>query len=100
MSEGAENAGWVIAGVSTVVATLASAVAGLFKLNESKNAEAIKRLEDHVGKQESKLEAQETRLIESDRKHDECQQDRIKLSTEVGLIRERLASVERDATAG
>ena len=78
------NASWYIAGASTIIASLASAVAFLFKLLESKNTESIASLEQ-------KLLMQDERLIESDRKHDECQQDRMKLSQEVAIIREHLA---------
>jgi septal ring factor EnvC (AmiA/AmiB activator) len=82
------NSGWYFAGASTVIATLASVVAFLFKLLESKNSESIKTLEQQIVNQEK-------RLIESDRKHDECQEDRIRLGQEVSVIREHLGQYIR-----
>jgi len=83
------DTGWFVAGVSTVVATLASTVAFLFRSNEAKNTVAIEKLDKQV-------ELLESRVVESDRKHDECQEDRVKLSVEVAIIREHLASYIKD----
>ena len=77
--------GWIVAGASTVIATLASAVAFLFRNNEAKNTASIAKLENQV-------ELLECKVVESDRKHDECQQDRVRLSVEVAIIREHLAN--------
>jgi len=81
-----EDAGWFIAGISTVIASLAAAVATLFKMIESKNTEAIGELKAHVIEVEKRLE-------ESDRRHDDCQIDRAILSTEVALLKEYVARV-------
>ena len=78
------NTGWFIAGISTMVATLSAAITALFKLVESKNTESI----DELRKQVTKLE---NRLEESDKRHDDCQIDRAKLSIEVALLKEYVA---------
>ena len=83
-----QDAGWFIAGISTVVATLASVIAVLFKLLESKNAEMIIHLSAQVVKVESRLE-------ESDKRHDECQLDRAALTTKVALIEDELRRVAK-----
>ena len=71
--------GWVLTGVGSVILSLAAAVSTLFKMNESKSLAAIKNLE--------------TRLDESDRKHEECLEDRIKLAEEIAVLKERIARV-------
>ena len=40
--------GWIVAGASTIIATLATAVATLFKINENKSISAVKALEQRV----------------------------------------------------
>lgn len=77
------STGWFLAGVSTVVATLASAVAFLFRMNESKNAAAILTMQ-------SRLDQQEQKLVESDEKHDQCQRDREQLSVQVATLNGKL----------
>ena len=81
-----EDSSWFLAAVGTVVAALAGAVATMFKMLESKNAEAISSLQTHVA-------AVEERLKENDIKHEECQKDRIKLSVEVALLREQVCRI-------
>jgi hypothetical protein len=85
MSIGSEDTGWFVAGVSTVVASLSGTIAVLFKLNESKNAVAIEKLETRVV--ELALQCKD-----SDKRHDDCQLDRARLSVEVAVIREHLAA--------
>jgi hypothetical protein len=82
-----EETGWFVAGVATVIGTLASAVAFLFKLNESKNAGAILALTHQVELQQKQIDA-------SEKRHDECQDDRRKLATEVAVIREHVKILE------
>ena len=43
-----ETTNWVLAGVGSVIATLAATVASLWKLNESKNAKAITALTERA----------------------------------------------------
>ena len=83
-----QDAGWFLAGISTVLATLASVIAVLFKLLESKNVDRIADLKAQVLKVEARLE-------ESDKRHDECQLDRSALTTKVALIEEELRRVAK-----
>ena len=64
-----------------MIASLAGAVAVLFRLLESKNTEAISTLQKHV-------QTVELRLADSDRRHDECQVDRAKLAAEVAVFKD------------
>jgi len=85
------NTGWFFAGVSTVIASLASVVAFLFKMNESKNTAAITALQ-------TRLDQQEKKLNDSDIKHEECQQDREKLSIQVATLTGKLERYIIDQT--
>lgn len=49
MNDANGYAGWIMACVATAGATLAGAVATLFKLNESKNTKRIESLESEIG---------------------------------------------------
>ena len=77
-----DTAGWIFGAAASIIATLASAVAFMFKLNESKNAEAIKKLETGQS-------ALQTRCDILDKQNDECIKDR-------DLIRVQLAKVETE----
>lgn len=46
-----EDAGWIVAGVTTIIATLAGAVAKLFHSGESKNAKAIEDLKKQLAEE-------------------------------------------------
>jgi hypothetical protein len=77
-----ESVGWIFGAAASIIATLASAVAFMFKLNESKNAEAIKKLETGQS-------ALQTRCDILDKQNDDCVKDR-------DLIRVKLAEVETE----
>ncbi len=72
--------GWVLAGVATVIATLAGAVATLFKIRENENAKAIADL-----KASHELTKQ---------KSDKCEEDRNKLFTRCEVLEVKLQTVE------
>ena len=74
------DAGWFFAGMATVIGTLASVVAFLFKLNETKNAAAIIDLTK--------------RLDASDRRHDECLKDRADLYKKLNSVMEHLSDLD------
>lgn len=48
--------GWVLAGIGTVIATLAGAVASLWKLSEAKNAKAIAAHQETIDHLETRAE--------------------------------------------
>ena len=81
--------GWIVAGILGIVTTLAGAVATLFKLNETKSTLAVKSLE-------VRLEGYAMRLDESDKKHQECLEDRIELSKQIARLEGRLSHFIND----
>lgn len=81
--------GWIAAGVGVILTTLSSAVAALFKINETKSALAVKSLE-------VRLEGYAKRLDESDKKHQECLEDRIDLSKQLARLEGRLSHFIKD----
>lgn len=89
MSDAPFSPGWIAAGVGAIVATLSSAVAALFKMNESKSALAVKSLE-------GRLEGYAHRLDDSDKKHQECLEDRIELSKQIARLEGRLSHFIKD----
>lgn len=84
-----------------MIAALAGAVATLFKINESRSAKAIEKLELAQEAMQRRFdEAQacmQCRLDESDKKHDECQEDRNALRIEMATLRERFSLNEGTA---
>ena len=84
----AEQTPWVIAGASTIIAALSSAVAFLFKLNESKSLAAVAGLEVRVDHQSRQLE-------ELEKMNRECLIDRSRLQAKCEIIEKRLAEVEK-----
>ena len=83
-----EQTPWVIAGASTIIAALSSAVAFLFKLNESKSLAAVASLEVRVNHQDRQLE-------ELEKMNRECLMDRSRLQAKCEIIEKRLAEVEK-----
>ena len=65
-----------------MVATLAGAVATLFKINETKSQREIAELK--------------VRIDESDKKHDECLRDRIEISKQLARLEGRLSHFIKD----
>jgi len=96
------NTGWFLAGVSTVIATLASVVAFLFKMNESKNTTAILALQTRVDQQEKQIAASnekyEKQLALSDEKHEKCEQHRQELALKVANLEGQLDRYITDQT--
>ena len=83
----AEQTPWIIAGVSTIIASLASAVAYLFKLNETNSIKAVAGLE-------ARVEHYEKRVDHLDKMNSECLQDRAKLSAKCELFEKRISQIE------
>lgn len=84
----AEQTPWVIAGASTIIAALSSAVAFLFKLNESKSLKAVLGLELRVDHQSKQLD-------ELEKMNRECLIDRSRLQAKCEIIEKRLIEVEK-----
>lgn len=71
---------WMLGGIVTVIAALATAVTTLWSRSEARNAEAIKALTVH-------LETLEKR-------NDECEKDRMELFGRVGRLESKLESLQ------
>lgn len=84
----AEQTPWVIAGTSTIIAALSSAVAFLFKLNESKSLRAVASLE-------ARIDHQDKQITELENMNRECLMDRSRLQAKCEIIEKRLAEVEK-----
>ena len=83
-----EQTPWFIAGASAIIAALSSAVAFLFKLNESKSLQAVSSLEVRVNRQAQQLE-------ELEKLNRECLIDRSRLQAKCEIIEKRLVQVEK-----
>ena len=73
MDDGGSYIGWVMAGIVTIIGTLAAAITTLWSVSEAKNAKAIEILEKEVH---------------------ECKMDRQSLLIKIGKMEERLAFLE------
>ena len=83
----AEPTPWIIAGVSTIIASLASAVAYLFRLNETNSIKAVTGLEVRV-------EHYEKRVDHLDKMNRDCLEDRAKLAAKCELFEKRISQIE------
>ena len=72
--------GWMLAGVATVIATLSSTVAWLFKLRENENAKHLSNL------------AEEVAVISG--KADKCEEERGQLKVECAIMKGKLSVLE------
>ena len=90
-TEDANLLGWFVGAVGTAVGTLGATVATLFRINESKNAEAIAALERRLAVESEALKVEIAKANEraeiSDQKHDECLRDREELRVEMALLK-------------
>ena len=75
-----EISGWFTAGIATVVATLSSVVAFLFKLRENENAKRIEDLKSEVS----------TISVKADK----CEEERAELKAECATMRGKLEVLE------
>jgi hypothetical protein len=72
--------GWMLAGIASVIATLTSTVAWLFKLRENENAKHIEGLKNEVATISAKA--------------DKCEVERGDLKTECALMRGKIDVLE------
>lgn len=72
--------GWVLAGVASIVGTLSTVVAYLFRKSEFDNAQAIKKLEEHNA--------------EVAKKADDCEKDRTTLFATCEVLKVKVENLE------
>lgn len=91
--------GWIVGAVGTTVGTLGAVVATLFRMNESKNAEAIKALEGRLAHESAALKVEIAKANEraeiSDQKHDECLRDREELRVKMAILEGTVKSMQQ-----
>lgn len=85
-----ENAGWLFGAAASIIATLASAVAFMFKLNESKNATAIVELKKSVKDIRGRCDTLEVQ-------NDECIKDRDEIRVKLAKVETELQFVKTQA---
>lgn len=78
---------WVFAGVAAVVSTLATVIGVLYKASETRNGQAIAKLEAKVDSLDKKLD--DTELARMD-----CEKDRALLKGTCDFLRARIESLE------
>jgi hypothetical protein len=74
------SSGWVLGGIGTIMATLASVVALLFKVRESENAKRIEEMSKRVD--------------DLQKRSDKCDEDRLALHRSDAANRERISIME------
>ena len=72
--------GWVAAGIATIIATLSSTVAWLFKLRENENAKHLANLTNEVATISAKA--------------DKCEEERGELKIECAIMKGKLQVLE------
>ena len=80
--------GWVLGGVAAVIATLAAAVANLFRISENKNADAIKEQEKEIAVLRTQVKTATDSAKETEKARVECEKDRASLAMECKYIKE------------
>ncbi len=76
--------GWVTAGIATIIATLSSVVAWLFKLRENENSRHIESLTKQV----------ETISVKADK----CEEERGELRTKIEVLETKLSFIDVNGT--
>jgi hypothetical protein len=91
VSDESSNLGWILAGVSTVIATLTGVIAKLFQRRESESAKAIAKLESEVATTRAASE--------------KCEQDRVTLfanckvmELKINMLEQRVESINKAGT--
>lgn len=82
--------GWILAGVASVVASLTSAVAFLYKSIQSNHTERLDDMQNQV----KELREDQKRL---DQLHEECLRDREGLRVEVTFLKKKLGESSNGA---
>lgn len=85
---------WFLGGIGTIVGVLATTVAALFKINETKNTTAIaeQSLEIKGFQTELKMVRENLTAVETARL--ECERDRASLTAKCEIFEKRLAKLE------
>lgn len=103
-TEDANLLGWIAGAIGTAVGTLGATVAALFRLNESKNSQAIEALEKRLAAESESLKIEiakaNARAEISDQKHDECLRDREELRVKMAQLQGSIEAMQRQSPLG
>lgn len=86
--------GWVATAAATVYGSLTTAIAVLFKANETRAAKAVEESTKAINEAREENKAILLRLDESDLKHMECLEDRNSLRVLVARMEAKLESID------
>jgi hypothetical protein len=85
---------WFLGGIGTVVATLATVIASLFKINEGKNSNAIAEQSKEIVTFQTELKMVRENLSGVEIARMECERDRAALTAKCEIFEKRLARLE------
>lgn len=85
---------WFLGGIGTVVATLATVIASLFKINEGKNSTAINEQAKEIVAFQTELKMVRENLSAVELARLECERDRASLTAKCEIFEKRLARLE------
>ena len=88
---------WFLGGIGTVVATLATVIASLFKINEGKNANAITEQAKEIASAQTEIKIVRDALSSVEIARLECERDRSALAAKCEFFEKRLAKLEDKA---
>lgn len=98
-TEDANLTGYIVGAIGTAFGTLGATVATLFKLNESKNSQAIAALEKRLVTEAERLKAEIEKANEraeiSDQKHEECLKDREEIRVQMAELKGAVDAMKR-----
>lgn len=86
--------GWILTGIGVTLATLASTVAALWKVGESKNAQAIVAQEKEIDQLREEVKSVRESLKQSEDARLECESHRASLQVKCEMIEDRLKRLE------
>lgn len=85
---------WFIGSVAAVVGTLATTIAALFKINESKNTRAIEDQSREIVSFQTEIKLVRENLSSVEIARMECERDRASLMAKCEIFEKRLARLE------
>jgi septal ring factor EnvC (AmiA/AmiB activator) len=88
---------WFLGTIGVVVGTLATTVAALFKINESKNEKSIADQSREIATFQAELKIVRENLSSVEFARLECEQDRAKLSAKCEIFEARLSRLEKQS---
>lgn len=86
---------WFLGTIGVVVSTLATTVATLFKINETKNEKSIADQSKEIATFQTELKLVRENLSTVETARLECEQDRAKLAAKCEIFEDRLTRLEQ-----